>query len=162
MRPTIPFSAWRIAVDLDATRTIRRQTGHPAENCTCADCMTWRNVASSAFPPSLDNGLLRLGIEKDKPTDLYVFGRTAQMADFRVIYHIVGRVLSGPAPWIKDIAQSTLHNYHVMQSEPTWIGLRVSTARDSYEYAPKSTKTTQGDVLCIDFRIATVATVTRK
>jgi hypothetical protein len=157
MRPTIPLSAWRIAIDLDATRLIRRQSGHPADGCTCEDCTTWRSVASSVFPAELDEQLHRLGIKKEKPTDLYVSGRNERVWDFRVMFHVVGRILSGPAPWVEGIDQSRMHNYHVAQSEPTWIGLRVSTARDSFEYAPKLENAARSDVLCVDFRLQVLA-----
>jgi hypothetical protein len=153
MRPTIPLSAWRIAIDLDATRLIRRQSGHPADGCTCADCTMWRRMAPRAFPPALDEQLHRLGIDKDKPTDLYVSFRDGQVWNYRVTFHVAGKILSGPAPWVDGIELGKMHNYHLVQSEPTWIGLRVSTVRDSFEYAPKIEKTTQSDVLCVDFRL---------
>jgi len=153
MRPTISLSEWRIAIDLDATRKIRRQTGHPAENCTCADCKIWRSLAPNAFPPPLSKELLRLGVQKDKPTDLYLFGRSEQLLDFRVIFHVVGKILSGPAPWVDSAGEDRIHHYHVVQSEPAWIGLRVCTVRDSFEYAPTLTDATQNHVLCVDFRL---------
>lgn len=153
MRPTLPLSTWRIAVDLDATRSIRRQGGHPAEDCACADCTAWKRVAPRALPSGLDEQLARLGIEKDKPTDLYVYGRHEGRLDFRVMFHVVGKILSGASPWLQGDDQSRMHNYHVVQSEPTWIGLRISTARDSFEYAPHAENGAKSDVLCIDFRL---------
>ena len=153
MRPTIPFSAWRIAIDLDATRLIRRQSGHPADECMCADCTMRRRLAPAVFPPELDEQLQRLGIEKDRPTDLYVSFRNEQVLYYRVMFHIAGKILSGPAPWIDGAEAGRMHNYHVVQSEPTWVGLRLSTARDSFEYAPKLVRAAQSDVLCVDFRV---------
>ncbi|MBD9478498.1 hypothetical protein [Pseudoxanthomonas sp. PXM02] len=153
MRPTLPLSTWIIAVDLDATRSIRRQGGHPAEECLCADCMTWKRVAAKALPSGLDEQLKRLGIEKDKPTDLYVYGRHEGRLDFRVMFHVVGKILSGASPWLQGSDEGRMHNYHVVQSEPTWVGLRVSKAWDSFEYAPHVEKDVQSDVVCIDFRL---------
>lgn len=153
MRPTIALSEWRIAVDLVATRKIRRQTGHPAENCACEDCTVWRAVGPSAFPPELAEQLRRLGIEKDKPTDLYVFDRGDRIVDFRVMFHVVGRILSGPPAWLDDNDENRMHNYHAVQSEPTRILLRVCTARDSFEYAPTSVNTPANQVLCVEFRL---------
>ena len=153
MRPTLPLSAWRIAVDLEASRSIRRQRGHPAEGCTCADCMTWKRVVSRAFPTELDVQLQRLGIERDKPTDLYVYARNEGGLGFRVMFHVAGKILSGPSPWLDGTDSDRMHNYHVVQSEPTWVGLRVSTEKDSFEYAPELVHGVRSDVLCIDFRL---------
>lgn len=69
------------------------------------------------------------------------------------MFHVVGKILSGPAPWVDGADQSRMHNYHVVQAEPTWIGLRVCATRDSFEYAPKLAQATESDVLCIDFRL---------
>lgn len=113
----------------------------------------WRRMAPRAFPHALDEQLHRLGIEKEKPTDLYVSFRDVQVLHYRVMFHVAGKILSGPSPWINGIEQGTMHNYHVVQSEPTWIGLRVSTVRDSFEYAPKMHKASMSDVLCVDFRL---------
>ncbi len=110
-------------------------------------------MAPGAFPPALDKQLHRLGVEKEKPTDLYVSFRNEQVFYYRVMFHVAGKILSGPAPWVDGIEQGKKHNYHVVQCEPTWIGLRVSTVRDSFEFAPEIEKTVQSDVLCVDFRL---------
>jgi hypothetical protein len=148
-------------LDLDATRMIRRQSGHPADGCVCADCTMWRRMAPAALPRALDEQLRRLGIEKDKPTDLYVSFRNEQMLYYRVMFHVAGKLVSGPAPWVDGIEHGKMHNYHVVQSEPTWVGLRVSAVRDSFEYAPKMKKAIQSDVLCVDFRLQVHAGATQ-
>ena len=158
MRPTIPLSDWRLAVDLNASRGIRRQTGHPAADCTCHGCTTWRKLAAKVFPKSLAAELERLGVDKNHPTDLYIFDETKGAMDFRVIYHIAGKILSGPVPWLDkdefdDALDSKMHYYHEVQPEPDYIGLRVSTTRDSFEYAPQLTDDSKSDVLCLDFRL---------
>lgn len=164
MRPTIPLSDWRLAVDLDASRSIRRQTGHPAEGCACRACTTWRKLSTNVFPKSLATELERLGVEKANPTDLYIFDETNSALDFRVIYHIAGKILSGPSPWLHeneldDVRDSKMHYYHQVQSEPSWIGLRVSTKRDSFEYAPELPNDTGSDILCLDFGLRAKAVV---
>jgi hypothetical protein len=164
MRPTIPLSDWRLAVDLDAARSIRRQTGHPAEGCACRACTTWRELAEQVFPKPLAAELERLGIDITNPTDLYIFGETTDALDFRVMYHIAGKILSGPAAWLDervldDALDSKMHYYHQVQSEPAYVGLRVSTKRNSFEYAPEQPSETRSDILCLDFRLRAKAAV---
>lgn len=161
MRPTLPLSEWRIAVDLNASRAIRSATGHPAEHCTCVDCEAWRSVVPDAFPAGIAAELQRLGVDVRHPTDLYVYDRSAETLGYRVMYHVVGRILSGPAPWLdSDMygVDDRFHNYHAVQAKPTWVGLRVSAARDSFEYAPDLPVGCRSAVLCIDFRLRVIVT----
>ena len=153
MRPTIPLSDWRIAVDLVASKKIRRQTGHPAEGCTCDQCRSWRKAADTAFPRTIAEELERLGVEKARPMDLYVSREANGVVEFRVMYHIAGKIISGPSPWFEHSEFGKMHNYHFVQSEPTSIGLRVSTTKDSFEYAPDRPSGTTSDILCLDFRL---------
>ena len=111
-----------------------------------ADCTMWRRIAPAAFPRALDEQLRRLGIEKDKPTDLYASPLNEQMLYYRVMFHVAGKLVSGPAAWVDGIEHGKMHNYHVVQSKPTWVGLRVSTVRASFEYAPKMEKAIRSDV----------------
>lgn len=156
MRPTIPLWDWRIAVDLDASKGLRRQAGHPAEGCECPACTMWRSVAHKVFPPLIASELARLGIDPARPSDLYVTGETGEGRDMRVLYHVAGKLLSGPAPWLESVP-GKMHNYSVVQTEPTWIGLRVSSAKDSFEWAPELPEGTSSNVLCIDFRLQVAA-----
>ena len=52
-----------------------------------------------------------------------------------------------------------MHYYHEVQSEPSWIGLRVSTKRDSFEYAPELPNDTSSEILFLDFRLRAKAVV---
>jgi hypothetical protein len=88
-----------------------------------------------------------------QPTELYISGEDNGLLDFRVMYHIAGKILSGPAPWVEHTKLGEMHNYHAVQSQPTFVGLRVSTTRDSFEYAPQQSSDTGSDTLCLDFRL---------
>jgi hypothetical protein len=156
VRPTVPLSAWRLAVDLDATRSLRRRSGHPADGCECEHCAHWRKAADTAFPAAIAEQLKRLGVEPQRPTDLYVTVDSEPMRGFRVMYHVAGKILSGPAPWSDNDRLGTMHNYHLIQDAPTWVSLRVTTAKDSYAFSPDLPAGSTSDVLCLDFRLGVV------
>ena len=154
VRPTIPLSDWRLAVDLDATRSIKRQSGHPADGCGCWQCISWNSASRTAFPASIAQQLLRLGVEPQHATDLYVTEESKERIGFRVMYHIVGKILSGPAPWHDAQDETgTMHHYKVVQETPAYIGLRVSTAKQSYQFSPDVPPGSTSDVICLDFRL---------
>jgi hypothetical protein len=153
VRPTIPLADWRIAVDLDATKSIRRESAHPADDCGCEQCLSWKRAVDMAFPPSIFEQLHRLGIEPQHPTDLYVTDDSKEVRGFRVMYHIAGKILSGPAPWHEHVELGTMHHYRVIQEVPTYVSLRVITAKQSFVFAPGTPAHSTSDVICLDFRL---------
>jgi hypothetical protein len=154
VRPTIPLSDWRLAIDLDATRSIKRQSGHPADGCACEQCLRWRRASKTAFPKSIAEQLHRIGVEPGQVTDLYVTEESKELVSFRVMYHVAGKILSGPKPWHDTNDElGVMHYYKVVQESPTYVSLRVSTAKQSYQFAPNVPAGSTSDVLCLDFRL---------
>ena len=155
MRPTIPFSDWRLAVDLAATKIVVRQTGHPAEGCVCDQCTMWKRASESAFPAPTWKQLLRVGVDPRRPTDLYVTEESKEAIGFRVMYHIAGKILSGPAAWHEsgDDDLGTMHFYKVVRTDP-YVSLRLTTAKDSYAFSPPAPVDSTSDIICLDFRLS--------
>lgn len=153
VRPTIPLADWRIAADLDATKSIRRESGHPADGCGCEQCLGWKRAVYTAFPPSISEQLHQLGVEPQHPTDLYLTDDSKKVRGFRVMYHIAGKILSGPAPWHEHVELGSMHHYHVIQEVPTYVSLRVSTTKQSFAFAPRVPACSTSDVICLDFRL---------
>jgi hypothetical protein len=155
VRPTIPLADWRIAVDLDATKSIRRESAHSANGCGCGceQCLSWKRAVDMAFPPSIFEQLHRLGIEPQHPTDFYVTDDSKEVRGFRVMYHIAGKILSGPATWHEHVKLGTMHHYKVIQELPTYVSLRVSTAKESFAFAPGVPASSGSDIICLDFRL---------
>lgn len=94
MRPTIPFGPWRIAVDLPATRIIETLPGREAIGCECVWCRNWSAVYERALPSSIRSQLSRLGASPAQPSDSYPYQDHPLV--YRLLYHCVGRILSGP------------------------------------------------------------------
>jgi hypothetical protein len=155
VRPTIPLSDWRLAVDLDATKSVKRQTGHPADGCACDQCVSWRSYSDSAFPASVRQQLSRLGVDPERPTDLYVTEESKDAIGFRVMYHIAGKIISGPAASHEsgDDVLGTMNYYKMIQATP-YASLRLTTAKQSYAFAPIAPVGSTSDILCLDFRIS--------
>ncbi|MFK8067366.1 MAG: hypothetical protein AB8D52_03895 [Gammaproteobacteria bacterium] len=98
-RPTIPIYEWKVAVHLEASRKIQNQKGTPANGCDCKWCKSWRANYKELLPDDLQEQLLRVGIQLDHPTDLYKFENNEECFSFRVIFHFVGKFISGPNQW---------------------------------------------------------------
>jgi hypothetical protein len=137
VRPTIPLSDWRLAVDLDATESVRRQAGHPADGCGCDQCARWKVASECAFPAATRGQLSRHGVDLQRPTDLYVTDESKEAIGFRVMYHIAGKVISGPAVWHESGQEDvgTMHHYKVVRTTP-YVGLRVTTRRIPVSFPP--------------------------
>lgn len=93
-RPTIPFAQWRIAVDLPATRFIDSLPGREAVGCECIWCRNWSVVYDRALPVDVRQQLARLGADPAHPSDSYP--HREDPLEYRLLYHCVGRILSGP------------------------------------------------------------------
>lgn len=153
MRPSIPLSNWRIAVDLEATKRAQNQEGLPAVGCTCWLCNKWSSVWSSAFPSSLQEQLSRLRIDVAHPSDLYAYKEVPGGAHCRVIYHVVGKILSGPVAWREDNEYGRVRVYHSVEGATSALGLTVIPSSQTFDARPQVEGASSGEILQVDFRL---------
>lgn len=146
-RPTIPFLDWQLAIDLEATRSVQNQPGTPAYGCTCAGCERWAAQWRNILPSEFVDMLRRVGIDPCNPTDLYGEGL------YRISYHVVGRILSGPAPWRHEEKLGQILNCQVLREEP-WLSVLVMPQADSTAAAPELPLPEAGDLLVVDIRFS--------
>jgi len=151
LRPTIPLADWRIAIHIEATKTVQNQPGTPAYGCECPQCRNWRLAADEILPPELMGQLRRLGIDPSRPTDLYATTEEDGYLVYRVMYHVVGRLLSGPNIW-RDYGDDRMKMYRPFRSKP-WLSLMVLPYRQSYTAGPVLQDKKAGEILQIDFRL---------
>lgn len=150
-RSTIPFADWRIAADLEASRAIQRHPEMPATGCACAGCQRWLQIAQAVLPTDLQAQLARLGIEAEYPADLYAMAQRDGMVEYRIIYQVVGRLLSGPNAWVEDAAlASKLLSYQVLRPAPQYLAAVVLPQREAMSAAP--TLLGEGELLQIELR----------
>lgn len=152
-RPTIPLCDWRIAVHLEATRTIQNQPGTPAYACECAACSEWRKHWRLVLPPELVDQLQRVGIDLDHPTDLYAYDRTQAGSDCRVTFHCVGEIQSGPNTWRELPNGSELLHYTTLRGGQDFIIMAIYPHRQSFLTAPAHPMPKQGELIQIDIRL---------
>jgi hypothetical protein len=153
MRPTIPLDQWRIAVDLRATQSVQNQEGLPAVGCTCKSCANWSHVWKAAFSDSIREQLERLQIDVAHPSELYAFEEASGGAHTRVIFHVVGKLLSGPNAWREDENAGTSLVYHSVSEARFATGLVVVPSTQTFNPRPRTLKNTEEDLLQIDFRL---------
>jgi hypothetical protein len=151
MRPTIPLANWRIAVNLSATQSVQNQPGQPAYGCRCRWCANWSRGWTSAFPSDVHQQLERLCIDIAHPSELYAFEEAPGGAHCRVIYHVVGKLLSGPAVWHEDTNLGKTLVYHPIGEAKTSIGLAVIPCSQTWEMHPQSDQVSRSELLQIDF-----------
>jgi hypothetical protein len=152
LRPTIPISEWKIAVNLAATQAIQHQPGVPAYNCTCHWCKNWALSASSILPSELKMQLERIGVQITFPNELYAFQEEECGAHCRVVYHVVGKLLSGPEVWRQDEALGETLVYRELRSSPA-LSLAIYPHHLRGGPAPAFSGGVQGKLLQIDFRL---------
>ena len=95
-RPTIPIDVWKIAVNLEHTQNVQKDTKAPAFNCGCKLCKNWKASYKTLLPEGFYNQLSRSCIDLEYPTELYEFEKKNHGSHIRVQFHIVGKILDGP------------------------------------------------------------------
>jgi len=152
-RPTIPLADWRIASDLEASRALQRHPAMPATGCPCAGCQRWLRIAQDVLPAELHAELARLGIQVEYPADLYAMARGDGMVEYRVIYQVVGRLLSGPAAWREDAAQAAkVLVYQTLRPAPLYLAAVVLPQREVPGSVPIRGEEGVGGLLQIELR----------
>jgi len=153
MRPTIPLGPWRIALNLSATRSIQNQPGQPAYGCTCKWCENWSRVWETAFPAKLHEQLERICIDIAHPSELYAFEEVPGGAHCRVVYHVAGKLLSGPIVWHEDPAFCQTLLYHQIDQSLNAVGLAVIPCTQTWQVHPESGLVSRSEILQVDFRL---------
>lgn len=126
MRPTIPLGPWRLAVDLKPSRALNALDTLPARGCECAACRLWADTGVAQLPAGLTSELRRLGVEPDRPSEVYVHSEDDEAVGVRVTYHCVGRVLSGPSIVRDSPAGRAGRNYEPLAEAPARVSIAVS------------------------------------
>ena len=144
-RPTIPFFQWRLAVDLERTREIQNQPGMPAYGCTCDFCSRWKQGQARILTAPVLDALHRIGVSPMTPDELY---------EGRAVYHVVGRILSGPDIEIFHAGLGEHLQHYVEVARSPWVGARVLTADKNHVVSPEIDDLAGGDVIALDFRFA--------
>ncbi len=155
MRPTIPISDWKIAVDLQETRRIQRSPGMLATNCECNSCKNWQMVCHEVLPETIIHQLSRIGIAAEFPSDSYGYGSKDGVEPFRVWFHAIGKILSGPSGWSERIiASETIpsRNYIALREEP-FLSLVIQPCREFVDPPPRLDGIDLKNLIQIDFRL---------
>ena len=152
-RPTIPFAQWKLAVDLEASRKLQNQAGMPAYGCACDVCEDWKKLYQKIIPVQISEQLSRIGIDPKHPTDIYAFMESENGRAIRVLFHFVGKILSGPsAQTFSNTVHGQVMNF-VPQGYENFFSIMVLPANKSYEAAPKRSDGSRDQVVCIDMRL---------
>ena len=152
-RPTIPISEWKIAAHLEATRNIQNQEGTPAHGCECEWCLNWKSCYKELLPVELQEQLLRIGLQLGNPTDLYQFDSNEHSSSIRVVYHAIGKILSGPPNQWQNNEVGKMLMYQTIREEP-YLSLVVFPQSQSFDPSPVLKDKAAGDLIRIDFRLS--------
>lgn len=155
MRPTLSLAEWKIAVDLEKTRSIQRSPSMLATNCECEHCQNWRMVVHRVLPDKIVHQLGRIGISSHFPSDSYSYGPQNETEDFRVWFYAVGKILSGPSGWTEKLIggeMTKMRNYAVLRQEP-FLSLVVQRGREFIDPIPDFENVDYDDIVQIDFRL---------
>jgi hypothetical protein len=87
------------------------------------------------------------------PTDLYAFEDHAEGAYCRVIFHVIGKLLSGPNAWNEDSQLGKTLIYQTLREPPEFIGLVVVSSQQTFDARPKLNQANDSELLQVDFRL---------
>lgn len=152
-RPTLQLADWRIATHLTATRSVQDVPGYPAHCCECHWCAEWGRIYAAVIPVEILAQFSRIGIQPNHPTDLYRYDGDATADHLRVVFSIVGRVMSGPDAWTRDKALGPRRNYQTLRLDP-FLSLVVHRHEEIHYKPPNSYEPGDGHYLLADFRLA--------
>ena len=140
MRPTIPISQWKIAVDLEQTRKIQLHLKMQGNGCECKFCQNWRLVFNDIFPKYLSHQLTRLGICLQHPVNAYGNEpNDGQINNYRIWYYVVGKILSGPSTWLQREKFGDIRNYITLNESPDFLSLAIQYQDQFFDLAPELT-----------------------
>jgi hypothetical protein len=94
--------------------------------------------------------LQRLRIDLSHPTDLYGYSEEPRDTQGRVIFHTVGKILSGPSTWIEDPEFGKAMQYTTLRAAPELLTLAVVPALQTWDDRPEFDG---HDLLQVDFRL---------
>jgi hypothetical protein len=142
VRPTIPIGEWRLSLDLQKTGLLQDSSGAPARGCDCAWCRNWRACHSQVLPDGFAAALKRLKLRPESPSDLYANSQDEAGCYCRITYHVVGRVTSGPHPFLRGPEGGGIWEQNYQQLRPRlgelqfWVGASSDITGDT-SWAPE-------------------------
>lgn len=90
---SIEFHPWLLHYDYDATKTAYNNIKEgDAVRCGCANCKNYISTRDSAFPDSIKDLLLKIGIDYSKEFEVYHNCRLSSgRHDYGGIFHFIGK-----------------------------------------------------------------------
>jgi hypothetical protein len=151
--PTLRLAEWKIATHLAATRRMQVERTHPAHGCNCHRCGVWRRAYAEVLPTQILDQLRRIGVRPDLPVEVYRYAGDAMGDHVRVVFGLVGRLVSGPAGWVHDETRGALRTYRTLRPDPL-LTLAVQGHEDLHFQPPASFNRRDGHYLLADFQLA--------
>lgn len=93
------FGCCRLLADAEATRAYYGAHPLPWLGCGCDGCRNFER-AVKLLPPAVRALFSRLGLDPEKPGEIYVLYQTEDgQCLYGGFYHLRGRLLAGESPW---------------------------------------------------------------
>jgi len=135
MEQSSQVGRWSIRFDPELTSQIYAHVS--VIDCGCTDCVNFRAVGETAFPPPFLNLLKQLGVDPHKPAELCHYGTSGEAMPTQGWFHFVGHLDSGADAW-----RQTGENSHVLDAEPfpgmksVGFTARLSQVPEAFEGCP--------------------------
>jgi hypothetical protein len=110
-------------------------------------------MASRILPLELKAQIERFGIDVKHPTHLYAYEVMDGGAKCRILFHVVGKVLSGPVVFREHPKLGRVLHYKELGPPPRGVSLAVLPSRETTDSAPLLGDDSAGDLLQIDLRL---------
>ena len=133
----LTFGPFILNVDAERTQAYYHSQ-EPGIGCSCSGCRNYERVAA-AFPEKLQDFFRALGIDPQKPAEVYV---NCTQADGRLwyggFYHLRGRLLQGEGGWY-TVAEDGTSKTRAWDRESCYLAaenFRVAFTEDAALVAP--------------------------
>ena len=150
-RPTIRIDDWKIALNLEDTKSVQRDEAAPAYNCGCDLCRKWKAIYKKLLPETYLGQLTRAFIDLDYPTELYESDSNKNGVSIRIQFHIVGKILDGPITY--SHREDGRHMFYSEIRKDPWLTVALTKHSETYDYHPEYTDSKSGDIILVDMRL---------
>lgn len=111
----LEFNDLVIEADPEKTKLLYAGAERITDGCDCGGCRNYA-LAAERFPPEVSEFFSRMGIDPEKPAEVYLLDRKdADTARYGGFYHLCGRIINGDDDLNEKLEDATSDFYPIAE-----------------------------------------------